>query len=311
MTTKVRIAIALSCAIVAVVASQAYAQDARRKEAQLRQETLERYGGDVVQLVVAAHQLEAGTTISESDVTLKEWVSELAPDGAVTEIDQAIGSTLSSPIPKGQVLTDLVLGSSGASVEIPAGTVAVSLALTDKLGLVSGVDAGSRVFAYRIDEGGTELISGKVTIVSVKSEGGALSSTKNVTVAAKPDDIPGLLEAAAQGTLRLVVPASNVTEASAGVVRAPSVVEPETDDAEDGNDAVDEDGAASEGDAGGASTASGEGEAGKTADPDLGKSGDEDSATASKTKTNQSESAKSSSKNEVTSELLEGDVDGR
>lgn len=227
MSSKARIAIALACAVLAVVASQAYAQEARRKEAQLRQETLDRYGGETVQLVVAAHRLEAGATITERDVALKEWVSELAPEGALMELDQAVGSTLTSNIAAGQVLTDLSIGSSDSSLEIPAGMVAVSFALTDKLGLVSGVDVGSRVFAYRVDEDGTQLVSGKVTVVSIHAEGGALSSSKTVTVAARPDDIPALLEAAAQGTLRLVLPATNVTEASAGVVSAPSVVEPE------------------------------------------------------------------------------------
>ena len=237
MTSKARIAIALACAVLAVVASQAYAQEARRKEAQLRQETLDRYGGETVRLVVAAHRLEAGATISEKDVALKEWVSELAPEGALMELEQAVGSTLTSNIAAGQVLTDLSIGSSDSSLEIPSGMVAVSFALTDKLGLISGVDVGSRVFAYRVDEGGTQLVSGKVTVVSIHSEGGALSSSKTVTVAARPDDIPALLEAAAEGTLRLVVPATNVSAASAGVVAAPSVVEPE--DGADGLDGLD------------------------------------------------------------------------
>lgn len=227
MTARVRVVIALACAALAVFAGHAYAEEARRQEAQLRQETLERYGGEVVSLVVATHRLEAGESITEADVALKEWVAELAPENALVSLDDAIGSVLGAPMEKGQVLTKLALGGRTSSLEIPSGTVAVSLALSDKLALVAGVDAGSRVFAYRVAEGGVQLVSSRVTVVSVTNEGGALSSSKDVTVAARPADIPALLEAAAEGSLRLVVPASNVTAASAGVMSAPSVVEAE------------------------------------------------------------------------------------
>lgn len=229
MSAKVRIALALVCAVLAVLACQAYAQEARRQEAQLRQETLDRYGGEVVALVVATHQLEAGNTVKEADVTLKEWVSELAPEGALVSLDDVLGKTLSSSVATGQVLTQLALVSSDSSFDVPSGTVAVSLVLSDKLGLVSGIDTGSRIFAYRVDDVGAQLVSASVTVVSLRSEGGALSSSKDVTIAAQPDDIPAILEAAAKGTLRLVVPASNVTAANVGVIAAPSVVEPEVD----------------------------------------------------------------------------------
>ena len=232
MTARLRVVLALACAALAVFASHAYAQEVRRQEAQLRQETLERYGGEVVSLVVATHQIEAGQTIDENDVTLKEWVAELAPEGALVSLDEVVGSSVNSPVPKGQVLTRLAISSPDSSLEIPSGMVAVALSLTDKLALVTGVDAGSRVFAYRVTNDGVQLVSSGVTVVSVTGEGGALSSSKDVTVAARPADIPALLEAAADGTLRLVVPANNVTSAAVGVTKAPSSVEPELDDDE-------------------------------------------------------------------------------
>ena len=302
MTAKARIAIAVACAVLAVVASHAYAQEARRKEAQLRQETLDRYGGEVVQLAVATRRLEAGATIAASDVALKEWVSELAPEGALQDLDELVGKTLSSAVAEGQVLTDLAVSSSASSLEIPSGTVAVSLALNDKLGLVSGVDAGSRVFAYRVDDGGTQLVSGKVTVVSLNSEGGALSSSKSVTVAAKPEDIPALLEAAAQGTLRLVLPASNVSAASAGVAAAPSVVEPELDDEADAESDPD---AETDPDPDPDPDPDTDPDADPDTDPDAAEGPASPSSAAPRTEN------KNDSKTDMTSELLEGDEDGR
>lgn len=230
MTTRLRVVLALACAALAVFAGHAYAQEVRRQEAQLRQETLERYGGEVVSLVVATHRLEVGKTIAETDVSLKEWVAELAPEEALVSLDEVVGSSVSAPVSKGQVLTRLAISAPDSSLEIPSGMVAVALSLTDRLALVAGVDVGSRVFAYRVTNEGAQLVSSGVTVVSVTNEGGALSSSKDVTVAARPADIPALLEAAADGSLRLVVPAGNVTSAAVGVTRAPSEVEPETDD---------------------------------------------------------------------------------
>ena len=308
MTAKARIAIALACAALAVVASHAYAQEARRKEAQLRQETLDRYGGEVVSLVVATHRLDAGETVSDGDVALKEWVSELAPEGALVSLDQAVGSTLNMAVSAGQVLTELSVGSSGSSLEVPSGMVAVSLALTDKLGLAPGIESGSRVFAYRVDDRGTQLVSGKVTVVSVNAEGGSLTSSKNVTVAARPDDIPALLEAAAQGTLRLVVPAGNVSGASAGVMAAPSVVEPLADD---GGSTDAASGVASEGGNSSANADSGEPAPGEGTATDAS-----DATEATDDRSDQADNAAygqdaNEAPSNPTSESWEGDEDGR
>ena len=193
----------------------------------MRADALARYGGEVVSLVVADDAIEEGDVIDSSNVSVREWLADLAPAGAVTSVDDVIGSQVTIPVAAGAPLTSLNFRAKSEMVSVPSGHVALSLPVTDKLGLAGSVTAGTPLCAYRVSEDGAEVISADIEVLVAPVERTGISSASTITIAVPSSDVPRTLSASAEGSLRLVVPADDVEAVDEGVVAAPSVVSAE------------------------------------------------------------------------------------
>jgi Flp pilus assembly protein CpaB len=65
--------------------------------------------GERASVVVAAHDLSPGSALSADDLLLEKHLIPTIPDGAPSEIDSVVGSTLAGPARRGEVLTDVRL----------------------------------------------------------------------------------------------------------------------------------------------------------------------------------------------------------
>jgi Flp pilus assembly protein CpaB len=65
--------------------------------------------GERAAVVVAAHDLSPGAALSADDLLLEKRLIPTIPDGAQSEIDTVVGSTLAGPARRGEVLTDVRL----------------------------------------------------------------------------------------------------------------------------------------------------------------------------------------------------------
>jgi pilus assembly protein CpaB len=224
MSGRFRVVLALACGTLAVVACLAYAERVRADAEQVRSEAMERYGGEVVELVVAEQALEAGDVVSERNVRVREWLADLAPAEALTSIDDLVGTSVSVPVAQGAPLTKLNFRTDDAVLEAPSGHVAVSVPLTDKLGVSREVAPGSNLIAYRTHEGSATLLASGLEVLSLVGD-----RSTSIVLAVSPDDVALVLAASASGDLRLVVPADDVVidEASQAPTASTSVA-PET-----------------------------------------------------------------------------------
>jgi len=177
---------------------------------QERSDTLRRYGGEMVTLVVARRTIEPGEVLSLSDLEMRDWISSLAPEGAVLDLDDAIGKEISVPLAKNAPLTDLNFRDMSELSDIPSGHVAVSVPITDKLGVPTGVEVGARVVAYRAKEGASDLICGNAIVLASPNASAASLARGTLTIAVSAEDVPAVLSASTSGDLRLVVPADDV-----------------------------------------------------------------------------------------------------
>lgn len=114
-------------------------------------------------VVVAAHDLSPGITLTHSDVRVETRSTTSLPDGAHRALDTVVGATLAGPTRRGEVLTDArILGSrlAGLAVGPDARVVPLHLAdaavldlirpgdVVDVLGApVAGTDAQPKVLA--------------------------------------------------------------------------------------------------------------------------------------------------------------------
>ena len=87
--------------------------------------------GDLAEVVVAAHDLTPGATVTSADVRLEKRLATTVPDGSAN-LSAVVGSTLASPTRRGEVLTDVrLLGSRLAESTAGPGARIVPLHLAD------------------------------------------------------------------------------------------------------------------------------------------------------------------------------------
>lgn len=227
MRRRTRVAVSAALALLAVGFCLAYAEQVRAESARERAQSIERYGGEVVTLVIAAVPLEAGDVISPADVLEREWVSDLAPDGAITDLDDALGRQVTVPVADGAPLTALNFRDSASMADVPDGHVALSLPLTDKLGLAGAVEVGTPLLAYDVGEKGAKLVSTDMQVLGAPQSTGAVGASASITVAVCSTDVEAVLGASAAGSLRLLVPAEGLEVVQDDAPVAPTTVDPE------------------------------------------------------------------------------------
>lgn len=228
MPRRFKIVLSAAFAVLAIVLCLAYGESVRAEEKSRRQETLARYGGEVVELVVATTELEEGQVVSAGDVARRDWVSDLVPEGAITNLDDAVGKKVMVAIASGSPLTQLNFRETSTAVDVPSGTIAVSLPMGEKLGVGEGVSAGSRLVAYRVTDGVATVLAKAVTVLSIPEGAKALSSgSQAMTVALDPGDVSAVLAASTEGSLRFGLPADDVKGVDVGVPAAPTKVDQE------------------------------------------------------------------------------------
>ena len=210
MSMRFRLLLSAAFALLGVVACLAYAQTVRDEAQRVRASALERFGGEVAQLVVANQMLEAGDVVSEANVSVRDWASDLAPVGAITSLDEVFGRELSVPVAEGAPPTELNFRDGTVISAIPAGHVAVSIPVTDKLGISRSVTRGTRVSAYAVSSETPTLIAEEVEVLSELGAGVGIATSQQLTIAVLPEEVAAVLQASASGELRLVMPADDV-----------------------------------------------------------------------------------------------------
>ena len=228
MSRRFKIVLSGAFAVLAVVLCLAYGESVRAEEETRRQETLTRYGGEVVSLVVATTELDEGQVVSAGDVTRRDWVSDLVPEGAVTDLDEVVGKKVTVAVASGAPVTQLNFRETGASVDVPSGMIAVSIPMAEKLGVGDGVATGDRLVAYRVADGAATVLAQEVVVLSIPEGTRTLASgNQAMTVALGPDDVSSVLAASTGGSLRFGLPADDVDPAGTAMVAAPTKVDQE------------------------------------------------------------------------------------
>lgn len=217
-------------ALVAAALCLLYGEQARAEAERLRAEAMERYGGEVVTLVVATRRLGVGEVVDRQNVAERDWLADLAPEGAVTGLDEVLGTEVTVPAAAGAPLTSLNFMADDEAVEVPSGSVALSVPVSDRLGLPSSIPAGSVLVAYEVLDSGTRVISGSVQVLRAAGEENALGTYGSITVAVDAGDVAGVLDASAEGTLRLALPSEDVLEELGSRTEAPVEVSAEEED---------------------------------------------------------------------------------
>jgi Flp pilus assembly protein CpaB len=103
-----------------------------------------RADASTIEVVVAAHDLSAGTVLGTDDVRAVSWPATLRPATAVANTKTAVGRTVAGPVGSGEVITSSRLVSTDLAAGLPTGLIAVAVPLVDS-GTAALIHAGDRV----------------------------------------------------------------------------------------------------------------------------------------------------------------------
>ena len=209
MTKKTRILISVLSALLASFCFFAYVQSVRAEAEKSRAEAIQKYGGELTSILVATKQIEPGETLSSSNTPVNSWMSDLIPEGAITNPESVMGRTISSVIGVGMPVVSLHLRSVASQITIPENLIGLTISHGEKYGLAERLSAGTKLAAYEVTDSLITCIASDISVLSGDTEG-TLYTSSSVTLGLTPEQVPAVLSAYARGTLRFTLPGSKI-----------------------------------------------------------------------------------------------------
>jgi Flp pilus assembly protein CpaB len=98
-------------------------------------------------VLVAAHDLAAGTRIGPDDVRIAAFPDRLVPGGSMLRMRDVVGETVAGPMRAGEVVTDRQVVAGSLVDGYPAGTLAAPVRVADA-DVVALLEVGDRIDVY-------------------------------------------------------------------------------------------------------------------------------------------------------------------
>lgn len=216
MHRKTNLIVGAICGALCVSSVLAYGAEVQSSFERERAEVLERYGGEQVEVCVATKDIEVGDVLGSANTETRLWLGELLPEGAVFSIEDMQGKPASSPIFKGEVVTQQRFEKSEhVALQVPDGLCAVSVPAKSVSAVGGSVEAGSYVDVYATSSAATDLIASSVLVLSTSSTEEQEKSGEEdiawVTLAIEPDLVKEVIAAAQKSELYFVLPSGEET----------------------------------------------------------------------------------------------------
>lgn len=197
--------LALVCALLSAVALFAYTTsiEASAKKAQV--DAISKYGGEQIEVCVARKGLNAGQTITDSDIEVRTWSASMLPENSITNKNDCVGKTLSSSVIKGEVISATRFQKDTKSFSIPDNMTAISIPLSDISSVGGSLKVGDKIDIYSSGSSATNCIASKVEVLETSKDDDN-AETKWITVAIKSELAKELVSAAQKTELYVAKP---------------------------------------------------------------------------------------------------------
>lgn len=200
--------IALACGLLCALCVGLYVGGLEQQSEQVRQEALARYGGDQLEVWVAARDLGPGDVIGANDVEVRLWVADLLPTGAQTNQTVVVGQEVSAAIYEDEVITASRLGQQTLALDVPQGLSAISVPAGEVETVGGALMSGMRPDVYATGASATTLLVERALVLEVSKAEGTLGGSSNrwVTLAVPESSVEELVRAAQNLSLYFVLP---------------------------------------------------------------------------------------------------------
>ena len=201
--------VAVICGAVCALCVFAFMGTVQGEANAARAEALARYGGEQVDVCVAARDIAAGERIDASAVETRLWVADLLPEGAVRDANEIVGRTAASSILKGEVLSTKRFERARDILDVPVGKAAVSVPAKTVQAVGGAVRPGMYVDIYATgDTAATALAEDVLVLATSSDEGGSIvSDAAWITIALDPGQVQEMVTATSRYDLYFVLPA--------------------------------------------------------------------------------------------------------
>jgi pilus assembly protein CpaB len=191
----------------------------------IRENAIAEYGGDIVKVCVATEDIEAGSSLSESNVKLMEWASDLLPEGCFTKLEDIDGKTLAFPVLNNEPISQKKIGEVKDGLEVPEGLCAVSISSEEVQAVGGAVKPGTLVNLYTNNASRTRLIGKEILVLETSNSATAAGANSSmfgnsksdksiswITLAVSESSVEELIHASKSGGLYMALPARKEKE---------------------------------------------------------------------------------------------------
>lgn len=219
------LAIGIACGVGCAICVGAYVLQVEQNSAAAQEQMLAEYGGEQIDVCVARRDIVAGETISDGDIETRTWIATLLPSNAVTDKTTAVGKRVGSTILQGEPLSENRFGFESDDIDIPEGTVAISVPARDVQAVGGAIRPGMICDVYATGASSTAKLAQSVQILATSVAQDDSASSAWVTLAVAPEKVQEMVSAAQNLEIYLTLPSSTPTD-----------IEGASGDAEEGGD---------------------------------------------------------------------------
>lgn len=207
------------CGLLCAACVLLYLQGVRGEAEAARAEALARYGGEQLEVCVAARDIAPGETVDAGALETRLWVADLLPADAVRQSAEVIGRQAASSILAGEVISLKRFEGASSSLDVPFGLEAVSVPAKDVQAVGGALASGMKVDIYATGDTSTDLLGSDVLVLATSASSASLSGDAAIawiTVAVEPSSVQELVAAAQKTQLYFVLPAEGEGAAAGG-----------------------------------------------------------------------------------------------
>ena len=214
-THRTTFLISIICGFLCATCVFLYLQGVQGQVQEARAEALARYGGEQLEVCVATRDIGAGETVDAAAVQMKMWLVDLMPDDVARSLEEVVGKRVSSPILKGEVVSQRRFESTDSALEVPQGFTAISVPAKDVQAVGGAITPGMKVDLYATGGSSTQLIGQGVAVLATNASmggSGANDAMAWITIAVEPASVQEVVSAAQNLQLYFALP--NQTESN-------------------------------------------------------------------------------------------------
>lgn len=217
------------CALLCAFCVFAYTGSVKANAEAERAETLERFGGEQVEVYVATRTISAGEIVDARSAETRLWVADLLPEGSVHDLATVAGKKATAAIYEGEVITEFRFDTASSNLTVPEGFVAVSVPAQEVNAVGGAVMVGSRINIYAAGATATELIGENVLVLatsSLASDSLTSSSADWITIAVAPESVQEIIAATQSTKLYFSLPSLGLSRLGSSTMVSAETLEP-------------------------------------------------------------------------------------